>query len=95
MSLKNDTSGLFEFYAEIIFLFAYLVGIIWSAIYFCQALGVWTWALILVELAPEVAVWYRVNSLREKLRVEGLLQPYSNVDIEKKIDEYIEDQKKK
>lgn len=87
-------SGLIEFYAEILFLFGYLAGIIYSAIYFCQALGVWTWALIFIELAPEVLVWYRVNSLREKLYVEGLLQTFSNVDIEKKIDEYIEEQKK-
>ena len=85
--------GLLEFYAEIIFLFTYLAAIIGSAIYFCQALGIWTWALIGVELAPEVAVWYRVNSLREKRHVEGLLKPYSNVDIEKKIDEYINEQK--
>jgi len=81
--------GLLEFYAEVIFMFAYLAAIIGSAIYFCQALGVWTWALIGVELAPEVLVWYRVNSLREKLHIEGLLKPYSNADIEEEIDEYI------
>ena len=87
--------GLLELYAEIIFLFAYLAGIIWSAIYFCQVLGVWTWALIGVELAPEVAVWYRVNSLREKRHVEGLLKPFSNADFDEKLDEYIKDKERK
>lgn len=86
--------GLLETYAELIFIGAYLAFIIWSAIITCQILGVWTWALIGVELAPEIAVALHVYSTREKLYVEGLLQPYSNVDIEKKIDEYIEEQKK-
>jgi hypothetical protein len=40
-------------------------------------------------LSPEVAVWYRVNSLREKRHVEGLLKPYSSADIEEEIEEYI------
>jgi hypothetical protein len=86
--------GLLEFYAEIIFLFGYLAFIISSAIYTCQVLGVWTWALIGIELAPEVAVWYRVNSLREKRHIEHLLTPYSTVGIEEKMDDYINEQKK-
>jgi hypothetical protein len=94
MGLTQDMSGLLELYAEIIFLLAYLAAIIYSAIYFCPVLGIWTWALIGIELAPEIIVAVHVNDVREKIHIEGLMQSYSNVDIEQKIIDYVQDQKK-
>jgi hypothetical protein len=91
---KVSIMGLLEFYAEIIIFLTYLAAIISSAIYFCQALGIWTWALIGIELAPEIIIAVHINDVREKIRIEGLLKPCSNVNIDEQIDDYIKGQKK-
>lgn len=94
MGLTQDMSGLLELYAEIIFLLAYLAAIIYSAIYFCPVLGIWTWALILIELAPEIIVAVRVNDMREKIHIESLMQPFSYDNFQENIDEYVKANKK-
>ena len=57
--------------------------------------GVVTWLILIIMASPYVVLWLDIVGKREKLHVEGLMKPYSNMNIEQNIVDYVESQRKK